>query len=331
MLIVVSKNHCIKRCGAFSRHTPPFSKISRGNFGGGPAGKKCKCIFWVKRIFLFFVFISILLHLSGIIYAQDWKKLSGQHFIVYFTQDKKFAKDVLDRAEVDYRRIARELGYPRYSDFWLWDKRVKIYIYPDHSSFIKATGQPQWSQGMADYQEKQIVSYAWSKGFLDSLLPHEMAHLIFRDFVGFTGEIPLWLDEGVAQWAEEAKRPQMKEIVKNSFKQGKMLLVDDLMKLDIRRLKDIRKVYIRPTRTRKGKQGILFLTADSLVNAYYLGSVSLVGFLIEKYGSQKFAIFCRQLRDGKSVEEALRFAYPAQIRDFGSLEDKWREYLEEQL
>ena len=184
---------------------------------------------------------------------------------------------------------------------------------------------------MADYQEKQIVSYAWSKGFLDSLLPHEMAHLIFRDFVGFTGEIPLWLDEGVAQWAEEAKRPQMEKIAKNSFRQGKMLLVDDLMKLDIRRLKDIHKVYIRPTLTRKGKQGILFLTADSLVNAYYLGSVSLVGFLIEKYGSQKFAIFCRQLRDGKSVEEALRFAYPAQIRDFGSLEDKWREYLEEQL
>ena len=133
--------------------------------------------------------------------SQEWREASGEHFRVYFLDNVDFANEVLRNAEIFYRRIAIDIGYPRYSEFWTWDKRVKIYIYQDRVTFLKATNQPSWSEGMADYTNKQILSYAWSQGFMDSLLPHEMAHLIFRDFVGFKGEIPLWLDEGVAQWA----------------------------------------------------------------------------------------------------------------------------------
>lgn len=285
-----------------------------------------------KGIFFILLLLAIFFSTTNLTaWAYDWQKLSGEHFFIYYTRNKDFAKNVLRAAEVYYKRIARDLGYPRYSEFWLWDKRAKIYIYPDQQSFLKATGQPKWSEGMADYQKREIVSYAWSEGFTESLLPHEIAHLIFRDFVGFTGEIPLWLDEGVAQWAETKKRSYMKELAKESYRQSKMLLVDDLMKLDIRRLKSINRVYIRPTLTRKGKPGVLFLTPDSLVSAYYLSAVSLIGFLVERYGSQRFAEFCRGLRDGKSVEEGLRFAYPGRVSNLQDLELKWREYLEEQM
>jgi hypothetical protein len=262
-------------------------------------------------------------------YAQEWQELKGEHFLVYFTQDKKFAQEVLDKAEVYYQRIASDLGYPRYSEFWLWDKRVKIYIYPDHASFLAATGQPQWSQGMADYKNKQIISFLWSKGFLESLLPHEMAHLIFRDFVGFKGEIPLWLDEGVAQWAEEAKRGEMKFKVQQLFEKDALLSLEDMIRLDIRNVTEKDRVYIRSTRTKEGDKGIVFLSGDNLITTYYLQSVSLVGFLIEKYGSERFADFCRQLRDGKTIEEALKFAYPVYMRNLKELENRWREYLSE--
>ncbi|MCQ9205863.1 MAG: hypothetical protein NG737_06095 [Omnitrophica bacterium] len=281
--------------------------------------------------FILFLLVVIFLVISLTAWAYDWQKLNGDHFFIYYIRNKNSAKDILGAAEVYYKRIAKDLGYPRYSEFWLWDERAKIYIYPDRQSFLKATGQPKWSEGMADYQKREIVSYAWSEGFIESLLPHEIAHLIFRDFVGFSGEIPLWLDEGVAQWAETEKRSYMKELAKESYRQSKMLLVEDLMKLDINRLKDINKVYIRPTLTRKGSPGILFLTPDSLVNAYYLAAVSLIGFLIERYGSQRFAEFCRSLRDGKSVEVGLRFAYPGRVKNLQDLELKWREYLEEQM
>lgn len=277
-----------------------------------------------KTLLLFFLW-SILIFKAS---AQEWQELSAEHFIVYFTQDEKFPREVADKAEYYYQRIATDLGYPRYSEFWTWNNRAKIYIYPDHESFLKATGQPKWSQGMAEYKTRRIISYVWSSGFLDSLLPHEMAHLIFRDFVGFKGEIPLWLDEGVAQWAEEPKRKQIKAMARHLYDNDTIISLPDMMKLDIRLITDDSKVYIRPTRTKTGEPGVLFLSKDNLINTYYLQAVSLVGFLIEKYGSYAFADFCRQLRDGKSVEEALKDAYPVRITNLDAFENKWREYLE---
>lgn len=276
---------------------------------------------------VFFLFFLIFSPVES--FSLEWQELSGEHFTVYFLENRDFAKEVLDKAEVYYRNIAMELGYPRYSEFWTWENRVKIYIYQDRNSFQKATGQPAWSEGMASYNDKQIISYAWSKGFTESLLPHEMAHLIFRDFVRFKGDIPLWLDEGVAQWMEEPKRAQIKRVAKKYFQENSLLSIEDMMQLDIRNLKYQDAVYIRPVRTKEGKDGVLFLSAELLINTYYIQSVSLVGFLIEKYGSTAFADFCRGLRDGKSVEEALISAYPAHIHNLREFEDRWREYLEE--
>ncbi|MDD5194410.1 MAG: hypothetical protein PHQ96_01880 [Candidatus Omnitrophica bacterium] len=260
--------------------------------------------------------------------AADWRELGSDHFIIYYSGDDKLADDVAKRAEAYYKDIAIMLGYPRYSEFWTWEKRVKIYIYPDKESFLRSSGQPAWSEGIADYKLKQIISYAWSKGFTESLLPHEMAHLIFRDFVGFRGVVPLWLDEGVAQWAEEQKRDHIKAMARHLYETDAILSLSDMMRVDIGNLREAAKVYIRSTRIKSGEPGVLFISGDQLVSTYYLQSVSLVGFLIEKYGSSSFADFCRQLRDGKHLEEALRFAYPTHLRSLDDLETEWRKYLE---
>lgn len=260
-------------------------------------------------------------------HAQDWKEMGSDHFICYFTADDVFAKEVLDKAETYYRQIALDLGYPRYSEFWTYDKRVKIYVYPEHNAFLKATDQPGWSHGMADYENKEIIGYLRSDEFTDSVLPHEMAHLIFRDFVGFTGVIPLWLDEGVAQAAEYARKDYFKNLVKELYADDRLLSLDDLMKLDIRRFKDLDRVYVRATRDKEGNQVALFFDTDSLISNYYLVSVSLINFLIDKYGSDRFSYFCRELRDGKTVDEALKFAYSPSILGIEDLETKWRGYL----
>lgn len=262
-------------------------------------------------------------------YADNWQELKSEHFFVYFKNSPDVAKDVLEKAELYYRRIANDLGYARYSGFWTWDNRVKIYIYPDHESFIRATNQPVWSQGMADYHTKRIISYAWSRGFVESLLPHEMAHLIFRDFVGFKGEIPLWLEEGVAQWAESFKRDYIRTLAQQAYKDNLILPLKDMMVLDIRKVREDDKVYITPVVTRDNQKGVMFLSGDKLVNAFYLQAVSLVDFLIQRFGSERFIGFCRQLRDGKALEEALKFSYPMHMRDIAGLEKEWKNYLAE--
>lgn len=260
-------------------------------------------------------------------FALSWQELKSEHFMIYFTSNEKFAKEVLNKAESYYRNIASDLGYPRYSDFWTWDNRVKIYIHPDRNSFLKATGQSDWSQGMADYTNKNIISYEFSRDFMDGLLPHEMAHLIFRDFVGFKGQVPLWLDEGVAQWEESLKREYIKEMAWQLYKRGAMIPLKDMMKLDIRKIKPDEQITIRQAYENDNKEKNLVLSREDLVGTYYLEAVTLVGFLIETYGSFSFADFCRQLRDGKALDEALKMAYGLRLQNLDELETNWRRYL----
>jgi len=234
----------------------------------------------------------------------EWKVLKGTHFIVYYVDGHAFAGKVLGRAERYYKKIASDLGYSRYDNFWQWENRVRIYIYPTHEEFISATGIPrEWAQGVAYYKEKKIVSYKWSKGFLDSLLPHEITHLIFRDFVGLGGRIPLWLDEGVAQWEEKSKKKQALKISGGLIKSGRYIPIGELMRMDVRQVED-----------------------PKLARDFYAQSVTLVGCLMEKYGSMKFTAFCRRLRDGESLEEALSGAYKGLISNVHGLEEKWIEY-----
>ena len=262
--------------------------------------------------------------------AQEWAELKGDHFIVYFAGDEDLAKNVLNKAEYYYSKIATDLGYPRYSEFWTWDKRTKIYIYPDRDSFIKASGQPSWSVGMADYLAKSITSYTNSEGFLDSLLPHEIAHLIFRDFVGFAGEVPLWLDEGVAQWEEaESTRKRIKELAKDLLNKDALIKLTYIMRIDTRLIKDDSRVYIRPTISTNGQQGIVFLSSQNMVNTFYIEAASLVGFMMEKYGSQRFSDFCRRLKEGKSMDEAISSTYAEFVRDLKELEQEWVKYISE--
>jgi len=273
--------------------------------------------------------IVILCFLNGVTacFAQDWQESGGEHFMVYFTQDKEFAQEVLNKAEAYYVQIASDLGYPRYSEFWTWEHRVKIYIYPDRQAYQQVSNQPGWSEGMADYRNKRIISYAHGEGFLDTLLPHEMAHLIFRDFVGFKGEVATWLDEGVAQWAEPFKRERVKAVSKYLLKNGRLFSVADVVNLDIRKVSGNNKVDIHSIRGEDGKRTLLSLNGQDVVDIFYVEAVSLVGFLIAHYGADSFTEFCRQLRDGKSLEEALSFAYSTRIGSIEDLESEWLRYL----
>ncbi len=262
-------------------------------------------------------------------WAQSWQELKGKHFIVHYAQDKRDAQGILNKANNYYGSIAREIGYPRYSDFWTWNNRVKVYIYPDHASYLKATGRPEWSHGMANYAEKVIISYRWGEGFADTILPHEIAHLVFRDFVGFKSDIPLWLDEGVSQWAETKNREARKQEVLKDFAKGELISLGDLLAMNLPAISKYENVQIRAGVGKGGKSGVLFLNPTAAVRVYYLESFSLVGFMIERYGSLKFADFCRQLRDGHSVEEAIRRAYSPQMKNLNDLETNWIKYLEE--
>ena len=262
-------------------------------------------------------------------YSQTlWEQIRSEHFIVYFYEsNQEFAEAVSIAAEEYYKSVAEELGYVRYSNFWKWDKRVKIYIYPDHKSYLLGSRQQSWSHGMANYSDKYIMSYVLGQNFLDRLLVHEITHIIFRDFVGFKSEIPLWLDEGIAQWEEKTARQIKMTRVHEMAKQKLLLSLDVMMNVDVRRIESKSKIKVSSLHSLEDEKMMLELTGDSFVNIYYLQAFSIVGFLMTRYGPERFIVFSRQLRDGKNITEALQFAYPTQIRSLDMLEQEWKKYI----
>lgn len=244
----------------------------------------------------------VLCHLC---FAQEWKELRGDHFIIFYGENDKFASEVLRKAEEGYNRIASDLGYVRYSNFWQWEKRVKVTIYPTKEAYLAATRQKEWSEGSANYIKKEIAGYSGSQGFVDSILPHEIAHLIFRDFVGFQGEVPVWLDEGVAQWQEPSKRQLVKYFIKKLHEAGRVLSLKDLTQTDVR-----------------------FVEGSQEAQDFYVQAASVVDFLIARFGTDNFTNFCRQLRDGKALDEALRHTYSPRISGLADLEKQWLSFVE---
>ena len=142
--------------------------------------------------------------------------------------------------------------------------------------------------------------------------------------------MPLWLDEGVAQWAEEAKRRHVKAISRQLYREDTLLSLSDMMNLNIRNISDKDGVYIRSTKAKGNKEGVLFLSGNNLVNVFLCPGGFLGGdFWWKKYGGSSFIDFCRQLRDGKGLEEALSSAYSGLVGSLEELEDKWRRHLGE--
>lgn len=234
--------------------------------------------------------------------GDEWKEMKGKHFIVHYRSDRDFADKVRSKAEKEYQRIVKDLGYTKYGDFWLWDDRVKIYLYSSRQEFISAENAPEWAAGKADYKDGLISGIEANDIFLNSVLSHELGHLVFRDFVGFTDEVPLWLDEGVAQWEDYTTRERARVYASKMFKENRLFNLNSLTSMDVRMVNEA-----------------------GAAPQFYAQSVSLVGFMIEEHGAERFTRFCRKLKDGRSMDEALRFTYPEGMRTIQELEVQWQE------
>jgi hypothetical protein len=255
----------------------------------------------------------------------------GEHFIVYTQQEDAQVREILRRAEIYYRGIAERLNFPRRSEFWLWNDRVKIYLYAQKADYTSRTQEPEWSQGVTDYATKEISSFVMSEGFMDSVLPHEIAHLIFQDFYGAESSEspPDWLDEGVAQWAEDQETKRiLKDRASGLLEDKGLLSLTDIFLVNLSFIKkNPNRLCFRLIRSKKDRYSVIILSPDVLIDTFYVESGSLVGYLIETLGIFRFAEFCRELSRDKTVQEALEEAYPKQFQSVEDLDDQWRAYL----
>jgi hypothetical protein len=240
--------------------------------------------------------------------AETWQEKTSTHFRVFYQQDSAFAAAVLDYAEAYYNQIRLDLGLThvvqRDQVPWLWEQRCQIYLYPDRQAYVRATGAPAWSGGFVQYQRRTVYSFLGATAFLEQTLPHELAHLVFREFVGFNNDrVPRWLDEGVAQYAEVGRREGAWGLMRGWLAQDIYIPLDQLSQL------------------RLGH------ASGGAAQLFYTQSVTLVHFFLAVYGPRRFIDFCSNLRDGYSVERALSFATSSSIASLSALEDAWRAFL----
>lgn len=251
-------------------------------------------------ILLLLVFITSAIRVGQA--ADKWNTSKSTHFIVYYKNaPEDFIQELVNRSEDYYNKIADRLGFRRF-DFWLWDNRAKIYIYDDVKDYQVATGQPSWSAGSAIPKEKIIYAFPYAQGFFDTILPHEMGHIVFREFVGFDNyAIPIWLDEGVASYQQNSKYSTWKTRVQAAIAKGALIPL-------------------------QGLSGINPQSINSpAAQLFYAEAVSIVDYLIKEFGKDNFVVFCQNARDKRDLQKALSSVYP--FSNTAELDDAWQRYL----
>ncbi len=250
------------------------------------------------------IFGSILVSNPASSYQEKWNEYKTPHFLIYYKSiPMDFIKTVEVAAEEHYLQIAKALGFRR-DESWVSDNRAKIYIYQDANDYVANAMQNQWSHGAAFASEKTIRTFPAAHGFFDSTLPHEMGHIIFREFIGLEPVVPLWFEEGVAMYQEKAKRFGAHQVVKNAVENGEFIALNDLT--------DMRLYNNSP---------------PEQLELFYAESASIVYYLINESGEYNFVRFCRALKEGKKFEEALQSIY-IRFRNLEELNRAWLNYLE---
>ncbi len=214
-------------------------------------------------------------------------QIYSTHFTIYSTNEPSL-KTLAQQVEKIYGTVISDTNLYNFNP----PERFLIYIYPDAPSYKENTKQPEWSGGFA--ANRKI--YTFEGKHLSYILPHEIAHLIFNDFMGDKAvKVSKWLNEGLAMY-EENKNSDVK---KPPFDKTKRLPLYEFLTFDIE---------TAPTEK---------------VNIWYSQAESLTGFFLTKYPKEKFYNFLTKLRETENTDEALFWGYQSEFKNMSDLETAW--------
>ena len=136
-----------------------------------------------------------------------WKHGETEHFIIHFTRN---GDKVARRSEEYYTEIKEFFG--NRPDLMKWQKSQVFAFHDvdDWRKFAVEIGQ-SWAAGITRGDEF-FYAAANEDGRFDSkgkVQAHEMTHLVFNRF--FHGHLPLWLNEGIAEYFGQRKTATLTE------------------------------------------------------------------------------------------------------------------------
>lgn len=226
-----------------------------------------------------------------------WQKLTmDQVTLFWYKGSESFARGLLTACEQALNRLYQNTGTRL-------EKPVSIYIYANSQDLRAAMIFPrEWTGGVA-FPEFSTITIGVSTSQLNwgkRAVAHELGHMVIHQvtFSPYSASLPVWLNEGLAMYAEGETDTYLEALLRKAVSQGRLFSVRSLSSPFSAKPED---AYLS-----------------------YAQSQSLVEFLIQNYGKDKILQLLYLLKEGNSCDEALSQVYEF---DQAGLDKLWREYI----
>ena len=233
----------------------------------------------------------------------EWRHAETEHFIYHFF-DAPTAAAVSVEAEFAYRIIAQELG----KDTAAWERKCHLFIFSDEADwaqFTKAGALEPWTGGIHS-QGSLFVRRAAGLLSKNQTLPHEITHLVLERFFG--AGIPLWLNEGFAEYAGSRCRASFYR-ARGYNEKPRASTVSAERYIPVAQLTAM----------------ATYPADDTLVATFYNESEKLVRFLCAT-DKQAFLAFLDAMSKGARFDSALAKTFGSRFPNVDALEKEFRPY-----
>ena len=227
--------------------------------------------------------------------VHNWRTLNNGDFLRlhWYEGDQTFA---IDLAKAAYNG----LQFNETNSGLKAEAPIDIYIYADTNDLQDAIlYEPSWTGGQA-FPEQDIVILGISPYDLDwgrDAIVHELTHVLVGHLTfSCLGDVPTWLNEGLAVYSEGELDPASQEQLEDAIRNDTLLTVRSL--------------------------SAGFSEVSDKAYLSYSQSYSITKFLIENYGQEEMTTLLVSLREGNAIDDALMQTYGFNI---DGLEDAWRQ------
>jgi hypothetical protein len=225
-----------------------------------------------------------------------WQSITQDMVTIYWYEGQKsFADELMASAQQALAKLAQDTGARLESS-------VKIYVYASTADLQGALIFPQeWTGGVAFTGQSTIAigiptnNLAWGKRAIAHELAHQATHQMTRNPYN---DIPTWLSEGLAMYAEGPLEAYFASSLKNAINQNSLISVRSLASP--------------------------FSAFPGMANLSYAESYSIIEFLVDSYGQGKMSELLSTFKAGSTYDGALLKVY---VFDMDGLDTLERDYL----
>ncbi len=229
----------------------------------------------------------------------SWGSLTESEVTIYWYQgNESFVRELMATAQEALVRLAEDTGA-------YLEEPIRVYIYANVRDLQGSMIYPQEWTGGAAFTRHGIIAIGiapdkliWGK----RAMTHELTHLVIHQMTfNPYNDLPTWLDEGLAMYAEGMLGPEYTTFLSRAIDEGSLI--------SVRSLSSPFSAY-----------------AEESILAY-AQSYSLVEFMISNYGRDKMLGLLNTFKQGSSYDRALEKVYGF---DMDGLNTLWQNYVTKQ-